>query len=188
MKKMVSKRAFSMLLVFVLFLITPCLNIQFVKADVPANENENVTVLSTDILGDADGDGMLTQLDAFYIARYCAGWKGYEKEKINYAMCDVDADGNVTQLDAFIIARHLAGWKGYETLPYGQNGSEEAPEEPFVGPSYEEYLAMSDSQKTEYFNSFDSSADFFKWYSRAKKIYEDSKNDQVIGETGDIEL
>ena len=54
--------------------------------------------------------------------------------------------------------------------------------------TYEEYNAMSGKEQEAFYKSFDSAQDYFKWRKAAKKAYEDSKNDIVIGGDGSIDL
>ncbi len=70
------------------------------------------------IIGDVDGDGEpATPRDAMYLARYIAGWIGYD-ELVDVNATDIDGDGEpATPRDAMLFARHIAGWIGYETLP-----------------------------------------------------------------------
>jgi uncharacterized repeat protein (TIGR02543 family) len=65
--------------------------------------------------GDVDGDGDVTDADRIKLARFLAGWSGYE---ISESVSDVNGDGEVTDIDRTILARYLAGWGGYETLPH----------------------------------------------------------------------
>ena len=58
------------------------------------------------IIGDADGDGELSDWDAITFERYLAGWN----VEINLAALDVDADGEVSDWDAIVLSRYLAGW------------------------------------------------------------------------------
>ncbi len=58
------------------------------------------------ILGDVDGDGVVTILDATAIQRYLAG---LSTDSFNMSSADTDGDGNVTILDATAIQRYLAG-------------------------------------------------------------------------------
>lgn len=54
--------------------------------------------------------------------------------------------------------------------------------------TYEEYTAMSGEEQQEFFNSFDSPADFFEWYNAAKAEYEASQEKIEIGDDGSIDL
>ena len=65
--------------------------------------------------GDMDGDGKpATPKDAMVLARYIAGWDGYD-ELIHLEAADLDKDGRpATPKDAMILARYIAGWDGYE--------------------------------------------------------------------------
>ena len=67
--------------------------------------------------GDLSGDGSLNVKDNMMLARYLAGWEGYDETVINVKAADLDGDGKVNVKDNMILARHLAGWAGYETLP-----------------------------------------------------------------------
>ena len=54
--------------------------------------------------------------------------------------------------------------------------------------TYEEYEAMSEAEKDIFRDSFEPRIDFYIWYAAAKKDYEDSKNNIVIGGDGSIDL
>ena len=58
------------------------------------------------LVGDADGDGEVTDWDGVLFERYLAGWP----IEINTAVLDVDGDGDVNDWDAIILNRYLAGW------------------------------------------------------------------------------
>lgn len=68
----------------------------------------------TYIMGDANGDGVASLLDAALMRRFIAHWTGVT---INEAAADLNGDGSVGLDDVIILRRHLAGWDGYE-LPY----------------------------------------------------------------------
>ena len=57
------------------------------------------------LLGDADGDGEVTIIDATMIQRVLAGIPG---AVVNEVAADVDGDGEVTIIDATLIQRYLA--------------------------------------------------------------------------------
>ena len=61
---------------------------------------------SASLIGDADGDGDVTILDATRIQRWLADLVG--DNMINKANADADRDGEVTILDATRIQRFLA--------------------------------------------------------------------------------
>ncbi len=67
--------------------------------------------------GDLDGDGKVNVKDNMLLARYLAGWRGYDKTTVILEAADLNGDGTVNVKDNMILARHLAGWVGYETLP-----------------------------------------------------------------------
>ena len=74
-----------------------------------------MTVTSAEglLLGDVDGDGDVTILDATYIQRKLAGIP--IPFEFNDTVADADKDKDVTILDATAIQRHLA------SLPTNQN-------------------------------------------------------------------
>ncbi len=72
----------------------------------------------TVLLGDVNGDGVVNVKDNMMLARFLAGWDGYET--IDKKAADLNTDGKVNVKDNMVLARHLAGWDGYETLPYGE--------------------------------------------------------------------
>ena len=70
------------------------------------------------LLGDIDGDGVVTPIDYTILARYLADFAGYNSYDISSGTADLDSDGSVTTNDGPILARHLANWKGYSMLPF----------------------------------------------------------------------
>ncbi len=58
------------------------------------------------MIGDADGDGEISDWDAIVLNRYLAGWN----VAIELAAADVDGDGEVSDWDAIVLERYLAGW------------------------------------------------------------------------------
>lgn len=58
-------------------------------------------------LGDADGDGVLSDWDGIAMARYLAGW---DVEIPNPELLDLDGDGEITDWDGVLLDRTLAGW------------------------------------------------------------------------------
>ncbi len=69
------------------------------------------------LTGDLNDDGKVNVRDNMILARYLAGWEGYDKEAYLIEAADCNADGRINVKDNMILARHLAGWEGYETLP-----------------------------------------------------------------------
>lgn len=69
------------------------------------------------LLGDLNEDGKVNVKDNMILARYLAGWEGYNKESYQIEAADCNEDGRVNVKDNMILARHLAGWEGYEALP-----------------------------------------------------------------------
>ena len=57
-------------------------------------------------LGDADGDGEVTDWDGVTLARYLAGWP----VEVEVAALDIDGDGEITDWDGVLMDRYLAGW------------------------------------------------------------------------------
>lgn len=69
------------------------------------------------ILGDVDGDGNVTSIDATFIQRYLAN-TSVDAIDFDYLAADVDGDGNVTSMDATFIQRYLAVMK--RAYPIGE--------------------------------------------------------------------
>ena len=74
-------------------------------------------VIKDAILGDANGDGIINNIDSAYLLRYMANWSGYNTDNVNLKALDLNGDGGVNIEDATILSRYLAGWDGYETFP-----------------------------------------------------------------------
>lgn len=53
---------------------------------------------------------------------------------------------------------------------------------------YERYMNMSAEDQEAYFNSFDSPAEFFDWYNKAKQEYEESRDVIEVGPDATIDL
>lgn len=58
------------------------------------------------LLGDANGDGIITAADALLISRKLSGWD----VQLEIEASDVNGDGMVTASDALLISRKLSGW------------------------------------------------------------------------------
>ena len=63
---------------------------------------------STGVLGDVDGDGVMTIIDATHIQRYLVDLTDFDARQKNLA--DTDLDGKVTVVDSTRIQRILAGF------------------------------------------------------------------------------
>lgn len=74
-----------------------------------AEENNiNFVVLEKDkTIGDVNGDGSVTVLDATMLQKYLAGLASLSDEQLTLA--DTNGDGSVTVLDATEIQKYLAG-------------------------------------------------------------------------------
>lgn len=59
------------------------------------------------VLGDADGDGLVTVADALLVMRYALGTAELSPEAVQ--LCDMDEDGSLTLADAVLILRTAAG-------------------------------------------------------------------------------
>ena len=81
---------------------------------------------ASEILGDINGDGKVTNKDRFLLNRFLEGMTGYTD--INQSAADINGDGSVTQADADYLARHLAGWIGYLELPQYNNDDSVTPD------------------------------------------------------------
>lgn len=71
---------------------------------------------TAELYGDVNGDGTVAANDATVLAKYLAGWDGYDK-KVNLSNADMDQDGQVTPLDEMALHRYLSNWNGYDA-PY----------------------------------------------------------------------
>ena len=58
------------------------------------------------IIGDADGDGCVTAIDATFLQRYIVG---LYTPPLDTLAADVDRDGSITAIDVTLIQRHLVG-------------------------------------------------------------------------------
>lgn len=58
------------------------------------------------IIGDADGDGCVTAIDAAFLQRYIVG---LYTPLLDTLAADVDRDGSITAIDVTLIQRHLMG-------------------------------------------------------------------------------
>lgn len=76
------------------------------------------TVIHEFIIGDVNGDSIVSPTDCTFLARYLAEWTDYPASSIDMTASDTNCDGEVTPSDITILVRHLAEWTGYETLPY----------------------------------------------------------------------
>lgn len=76
---------------------------------------------------------------------------------------------------------------GSDSTTEGSNttGGNETPDEPVGGDeekllTWEEYQALSDTEKDEYHNSFEDESDFVEWYNDAYNTYEENKEYIVL--------
>ena len=76
----------------------------------PIDEIPTYTVL----VGDVNADNSVDATDRMILARYLAGWEGYEEKIKSKEAADIDGDGDITAKDRMILARKLAGWEGYD--------------------------------------------------------------------------
>ncbi len=91
-------------------------NIVFTSTETKSVQVNDVT--ANIVLGDANNDGIVNNLDRMVLTRYLAKWEGYDAKNMNLAACDVNNDNIVNNLDRMVLTRHLAKWEGYESLPY----------------------------------------------------------------------
>lgn len=73
------------------------------------------------LFGDVDNSGKVENKDSMIMARYFAGWDGYEAMILSWDNADVDQNGKVENKDSMIMARYFAGWDGYEDYFLGGN-------------------------------------------------------------------
>lgn len=62
------------------------------------------------VRGDINKDGAVDTRDADILARYFAGWAGYEEKILDKAAADMNGDGALTRKDGMILARKAANW------------------------------------------------------------------------------
>ena len=67
------------------------------------------------LVGDANGDGLISADDAIIVARYAANYGNYQNE-YDANVCDMNRDGHVTADDAIIIARYSANYGNYRDI------------------------------------------------------------------------
>ena len=75
-----------------------------------AEQIENALTLSFEVgglWGDADGDGVVTPVDAMLVLQFYVG--DITEADLNAAVCDVDGDGYVSPVDAMLILQHYVG-------------------------------------------------------------------------------
>lgn len=71
-----------------------------------ASKTLTVSVKNSYVLGDVNGDGSITVLDATNLQKYLAGLVSFSDEQLTLA--DTNGDGSVTVLDATAIQKYLA--------------------------------------------------------------------------------
>jgi len=67
------------------------------------------------LVGDINGDGVITADDAIIAARLAAGYGDYST-RYDAEIADINQDGKVTADDAIIIARYAAGYGNYREI------------------------------------------------------------------------
>ncbi len=86
--------------------------IEFTKAPVddptPPDQPDDPTPPTTEVVGDANGDGKVTAVDARAILQYVAGMKN-ENEVVPEKYMDVNGDGRVSAVDARWVLQMVAG-------------------------------------------------------------------------------
>lgn len=65
-----------------------------------------ISVLSTALLGDVDGDGKISLTDSIYVMRLCAPFNTETINPETIAAADVDADGIITINDSYLILQY----------------------------------------------------------------------------------
>ena len=84
------------------------------KVDCTVDSDGNVTYETFKArTGDVNADGKVDATDRMILARYLAGWEGYEDKILSMDAADIDGDDDITASDRMILARYLAGWEGY---------------------------------------------------------------------------
>ncbi len=80
-----------------------------------ASQTIGYTAWFSCMIGDVNLDNKVDATDRMILARYLAGWEGYEAKITNKKAADIDGDGDITAKDRMLLARYLAGWTGYDT-------------------------------------------------------------------------
>ncbi len=75
--------------------------------------NGGINVAVNAKIGDVNQDGDVNATDRMILARYLAGWEGYEEKIKSMEAADIDGNGTVEAKDRMLLARFLAGWEGY---------------------------------------------------------------------------
>jgi len=76
-------------------------------AAIPNTVRNGTFTISSVILGDVNGDGQVTIVDALFIAQYTVGMKTLSATQL--AAADVNGDGLVNIIDALFIAQYTVG-------------------------------------------------------------------------------
>ncbi len=90
----------------------------------------NVFAAADHLKGDVNGDGNIDQNDRMILARFIAGWDGYDT-LVDTEAADIDGNGKVTAKDRMILSRYLDGWgEEYDSyfateIPGEEGGSDE---------------------------------------------------------------
>ncbi len=79
------------------------------------------------LVGDVNKDNAVDATDRMLLARFLAGWEGYEERILSMDAADIDRDGEVNAKDRMLLARFLAGWEGYEEY-FTRNGGDDIPD------------------------------------------------------------
>ena len=66
------------------------------------------------LVGDVNKDNEVNGKDRVILARYVAGWDGYDAQIQSMTVADINGDNEVNGKDRVILARFVAGWDGYE--------------------------------------------------------------------------
>ncbi|MBQ2726514.1 MAG: M6 family metalloprotease domain-containing protein [Clostridia bacterium] len=90
-----------------------------ISLEILSKNGSEMTVLVNEqpLFGDVDSDGSVTAADRMLLARYLAGWTGYDESRIDSKASDVNQDGCINMSDVQILGRYFAGWNGYGILP-----------------------------------------------------------------------
>ena len=71
-------------------------------------------IIPISIPGDVNADGKVDATDRMILARFLAGWEGYDAKIKNMEAADLNGNKEVDAADRMILARYLAGWTGYD--------------------------------------------------------------------------
>ncbi|MBE6599040.1 MAG: hypothetical protein E7638_06325 [Ruminococcaceae bacterium] len=141
----------------------------------------SASTLNGRILGDTNGDGVVNIDDALLLFQNSILPDVYH---IDYpGTLDVTKDGKTDIDDALLLFQYSMLPDVY---PIEWGVTPDVPHPETV--TYEDYIAMGDSEQQAFIASFDTLSDFFAWLANAKAEYDENNPGHEIGGDGGIDL